>query len=159
MTDATHTLCRLEQSASEGMNMTKPLMTALCLLLGASALSAAQLDAPPSYAGDVAPAATAPAKKVPAADESANPLLPSKADMEKAREDRAKGHVPPKYERQTQIDAVRDENNRVTEYVVTPGSTHIPYKIENQADKPIDSTPGSNSKSTLGTTKFIEFGW
>lgn len=139
--------------------MTKPLLTAIALLVGSSFVSAASLDAPPPYAGDVKPAAQAPVKSAPASEEEANPLLPSKADMEKAREDRAHGKIPPKYERQTKIEAVRDENNHVTEYVVTPGTTHIPYKMENQADKPIDSTPGGNSKSTLGTTKFIEFGW
>lgn len=88
-----------------------------------------------------------------------NPLVPSEADMEKARKDREQGIIPPSYDKQTKIETVRDQNNRVTEYVVTPGSTHIPYRMENQADRPIDSTPGGNSKSTLGTTKFIEFGW
>lgn len=90
---------------------------------------------------------------------SANPLVPSEADMEKARKDREQGIIPPSYDKQTKIETVRDQNDRVTEYVVTPGSTHIPYRMENQADRPIDSTPGGNSKSTLGTAKFIEFGW
>ena len=95
------------------------------------------------------------------ADESVavNPLVPSQADMEKARKDREQGIIPPSYDKQTKIETVRDQDNRVTEYVVTPGSTHIPYRMENQADRPIDSTPGGNSKSTLGTAKFIEFGW
>ena len=93
-----------------------------------------------------------PAARKPSAEE-ANPLLPSKADMEKAREERAHGHLPPKFDRQTKIEEVRDENNRVTEYVVTPGTT------ENRAERPIDSSPAGNSKSTLGTTKFIELGW
>lgn len=88
-----------------------------------------------------------------------NPLVPSEADMEKARKDREQGIIPPSYDKQTKIETVRDQDNRVTEYVVTPGSTHIPYRMENQADRPIDSTPGGNSKSTLGTPKFIEFGW
>ena len=69
------------------------------------------------------------------------------------------GHLPPKFDRQTKIEEVRDENNRVTEYVVTPGTTQIPYRIENRAERPIDSSPAGNSKSTLGTTKFIELGW
>ena len=99
-----------------------------------------------------------PAARKPSAEE-ANPLLPSKADMEKAREERAHGHLPPKFDRQTKIEEVRDENNRVTEYVVTPGTTQIPYRIENRAERPIDSSPAGNSKSTLGTTKFIELGW
>ena len=59
----------------------------------------------------------------------------------------------------TTIEAVRDQDNRVTEYVVTPGSTHIPYTMENQAERPIDSTPGSNSQGTLGTTKLLKFGF
>ena len=88
-----------------------------------------------------------------------NPLVPSEADMEKARKDREQGIIPPSYDKQTKIETVRDQDNRVTEYVITPGSTHIPYRMENQADRPIDSTPGGNSKSTLGTAKFIEFGW
>ena len=142
--------------------MTKTLLSALMLAGFAAAAFAAPLDAPPPYAGDVKPApqaqAAAPKAQTPKIREG-NPLIPSEQDMQKAREDRAHGKVPPKYDRQTKIEAVRDQDNHVTEYVVTPGSTHIPYRIENQADRPIDSTPGGNSKSTLGTTKFIEFGW
>lgn len=147
------------------MTTTRNCLSALCLLTLSAALCAAPSapnDAPPPYAGDVKVEKPleqpAPAARRPAPDE-ANPLLPSKADMEKAREERAHGHVPPKFDRQTKIEAVRDENNRVTEYVVTPGSTQIPYRIENRADRPIDSSPAGNSKSTLGTTKFIELGW
>ena len=88
-----------------------------------------------------------------------NPLVPGKADMEKARRDRESGIIPPSYDKKTKIETVRDQDNRVTEYVVTPGSTHIPYRLENQSERPIDSAPGGNSKSTLGTTKFIEIGW
>ena len=70
------------------------------------------------------------------------------------------GQIPPKNnDKRTKIEAVRDPNNHVTEYVVTPGSTKIPYRIENQADRPIDTTPGKNPSGTLGTPKFIEFGW
>ena len=86
-------------------------------------------------------------------------IAPSEADLEKARADREMGIVPKVHSKRTTIEAVRDQDNRVTEYVVTPGSTQIPYSMQNQAERPIDSTPGGNSKSTLGTPKFIEFGW
>ncbi len=140
--------------------MTTRLTVLVLTAFAAVSAGAAPADAPPAYAGD-SPAAVrpAPVRAQTPQPASANPLLPSREDMAKAREDRAKGIIPPKYEKQTTIETVRDENNRVTEYVVTPGSTHIPYTIENQADRPIDSTPGGNSKSTLGTTKFIQFGW
>lgn len=147
------------------MTKTRNCLSALCLIAFSTAVCAAPSapnDAPPPYAGDVkvekpAPQ-SGPAARKPSAEE-ANPLLPSKADMEKAREERAHGHLPPKFDRQTKIEEVRDENNRVTEYVVTPGTTLIPYRIENRAERPIDSSPAGNSKSTLGTTKFIELGW
>ena len=67
--------------------------------------------------------------------------------------------APRNNDKRTKIEAVRDPNNHVTEYVVTPGSTKIPYRIENRADRPIDTTPGKNPSGTLGTPKFIEFGW
>ena len=54
---------------------------------------------------------------------------------------------------------IRDRNNRVVEYIVTPGSTHIPYTIENRSERPADDTPGGNPKSTTGTTRQIHFGW
>ena len=135
------------------MTKTRNCLSALCLIAFSTAVCAAPSapnDAPPPYAGDVKVEKPAP---------QSNPLLPSKADMEKAREERAHGHLPPKFDRQTKIEEVRDENNRVTEYVVTPGTTQIPYRIENRAERPIDSSPAGNSKSTLGTTKFIELGW
>ena len=133
------------------MTKTRNCLSALCLIAVSTAACAA-----PSAPND-APQ-SGPAARKPSAEE-ANPLLPSKADMEKAREERAHGHLPPKFDRQTKIEEVRDENNRVTEYVVTPGTTQIPYRIENRAERPIDSSPAGNSKSTLGTTKFIELGW
>lgn len=86
-------------------------------------------------------------------------LIPTEADMAKARAEREQGRAPEPPAKNTTIEQVRDQDNRVTEYVVTPGSTHIPYAIENQAERPADGTPGSNSKSTLGTTKLIRFGW
>ena len=154
-----------ERRKGLALTKTRNCLSALCLIAFSTAVCAAPSapnDAPPPYAGDVkvekpAPQ-SGPAARKPSAEE-ANPLLPSKADMEKAREERAHGHLPPKFDRQTKIEEVRDENNRVTEYVVTPGTTQIPYRIENRAERPIDSSPAGNSKSTLGTTKFIELGW
>ena len=90
----------------------------------------------------------------------ANPdLAPSAADYEKARQDRAAGRYVKPASKDTEIEAVRDQNNRIREYVVTPGATHVPYRIENRSDRPADSAPGSNSKSTLGTTKLINLGF
>ena len=83
------------------MTKTRNCLSALCLMTLSAALCAAPSapnDAPPPYAGDVKVEKPlqqpAPAARRPAPDE-ANPLLPSKADMEKAREERAHGHVPP----------------------------------------------------------------
>ena len=118
--------------------MKQNVLTAVCLTAFAAAAIASPLEAPPPYAGDVkpAPAAAEPAPRAQAPrPREGNPLLPSEQDMKKAREDREHGKIPPKFDKQ------------------------IPYRIENQADRPIDSTPGGNSKSTLGTTKFIEIGW
>ena len=87
-------------------------------------------------------------------------IAPTEEDMERAREARERGdRAPRNNDKRTKIEAVRDPNNHVTEYVVTPGSTKIPYRIENQADRPIDTTPGKNPSGTLGTPKLIEFGW
>ena len=83
------------------MTKTRNCLSALCLIAFSTAVCAAPSapnDAPPPYAGDVkvekpAPQ-SGPAARKPSAEE-ANPLLPSKADMEKAREERAHGHLPP----------------------------------------------------------------
>ena len=134
------------------------------LAFGAASASAARTDAPPPYAGDVPSAqASAPATArslEPRAPEEGLSLAPTEADMARARDARAHGEVPPRNnDRKTRIDEVRDPNNHVTEYVVTPGSTKIPYRIENRSERPIDTTPGGSSGGTLGTPKFIEFGW
>ena len=124
------------------------------LMLGsfAATVNAAPLDAPPPYAGD--------------SETVRETLPPPKVVLEKkspeegmAREDREKGVVPKVPEKRTKIEAVRDQDNRVTEYVVTPGSTQIPYTMENRAERPIDTSPGGNSPGTLGTPKFLQFGW
>ncbi len=145
--------------------MIKPflLTAALCASMGLAAAPATPSDELPPYAGDVSPSKAQvppPARTLPPKAKSEGmQIAPSEADLEKARADREKGIVPKVHSKRTTIEAVRDQDNRVTEYVVTPGSTQIPYSMQNQAERPIDSTPGGNSKSTLGTPKFIEFGW
>ena len=135
----------------------------LAALLAAGAVCAAPNGAPPQYAGDV-PAANAQASQpkrtlTPKSPAEGMQLAPTRQDIKNAREaNEAEGGKPQSRSR-TKIEAVRDPNNRVTEYVVTPGSTKIPYTIENRSDRPIDTTPGGNPSSTLGTPKFIEFGW
>lgn len=120
------------------------------LMLGsfAATVNAAPLDAPPPYAGDsetvretLPPPKVVLEKKSP---EEGMSLAPSEEDIRKAREDREKGVVPKVPEKRTKIEAVRDQDNRVTEYVVTPGSTQIPYTMENRAERPIDTSPGGN---------------
>ena len=86
-----------------------------------------------------------------------NPAFaPTDADYAKARKDREEGRITKRSQR-TEIETIRDQNNRITEYVVTPGSTKIPYSIENRSDRP-NANPG-HSKDTLGTPKFINFGF
>ncbi|WP_295477295.1 hypothetical protein [Sutterella sp.] len=141
------------------------LPAALGLLLAVSANAApAAPDAPPPYAGDVAAQSqTAPKPDrvlPPKAAQDGMSLAPTEEDMRRARANREAGvQTPRNNDKRTKIEAVRDPNNHVTEYVVTPGSTKIPYTMENRADRPIDTTPGRNPSSTLGTPKFIEFGW
>lgn len=141
--------------------MKKLLLPAAALLATLSLACAAAPgadDAPPPYAGDVKPVNAARQAPRDVAEELS--IAPTESDMKKAREARDQGADPPRNnERRTRIDAVRDPNNHVTEYVVTPGSTKIPYRIENRADRPIDTTPGKNPGGTLGTPKLIEFGW
>lgn len=85
-------------------------------------------------------------------------LAPTSEDYAKARKDRAAGKYTKPESSRTEIETVRDQNNRVTEYVVTPGSTHIPYSVENKADRPSPVDAGQR-KGTLGTPKFINFGF
>ncbi len=130
--------------------MRQPHLTIPVTLLLAAAMA-------PAFAADQVPQTT---DQAAAQAQDAESLAPTPSDMAKAQQDRKHGHVPPRNnEKQTKIEAVRDENNRVTEYVVTPGSTHIPYSMENQAEQPINTTPGSNAQGTLGTTKLLKFGF
>lgn len=143
--------------------MRKEWFTLLTLGCLATAVTAAPLDAPPPYAGDSETSRqTMPPPKIVLEKKSPNEgmsLAPSEEDIRKAREDREHGIVPKVPEKRTKIEAVRDQDNRVTEYVVTPGSTQIPYSMQNQSERPIDTRPGGNSQGTLGTPKFFEFGW
>ena len=61
--------------------------------------------------------------------------------------------------RGTKIEELHDQNNRLTEVRVTPGTTEIPYTMKNRSDRPIDNRPGADPRSTLDTPKFIQFGW
>lgn len=92
----------------------------------------------------------------------ASRLEPSERDMQRAREERSKrvdtGKVT-KYRSEygTIIEETHDQNNRVTDVRVTPGSTEIPYTMKNRSDRPVDNRPGADPRSTLDTPKFIEF--
>lgn len=90
-------------------------------------------------------------------------LEPTAEDMAKARAERAK-KVDDKAnvyvsERGTVIRKNVDQNNHMKSVTVTPKETGIPYTMENETGKPIDNGPGANTRSTLGTPKFIEFTW
>lgn len=145
--------------------MLKRILLPVFALLASGIATAASNDAPPppAYAGDVEPVRETlapPARTLqPKAPQEGMSMAPSEEDMERARALRERGIKPKVPSKETKIEAIRDQDNRVKEYVVTPGSTQIPYTIENRSERPIDSTPGGNSKSTLGTTKFIQFGW
>ena len=112
--------------------MIKPflLTAALCASMGLAAAPATPSDELPPYAGDVSPSKAQvppPARTLPPKAKSEGmQIAPSEADLEKARADREKGIVPKVHSKRTTIEAVRDQDNRVTEYVVTPGSTQIP---------------------------------
>lgn len=94
----------------------------------------------------------------------ASRLEPSEHDMQRAREERSKredsGKVT-KYRSDygTVIEETHDQDNRITEVRVTPGSTEIPYTMKNRSERPVDNRPGADPRSTLDTPKFIEFKW
>lgn len=161
----TKTIPFFHATGTKTPNMQKILLSAaLGLGLALSAQAAPFNDAPPPYAGDVSAQGESvpqPARRLePKSPDADMSIAPTEEDMERAREARERGDVPPRNnDKRTKIEAVRDPNNHVTEYVVTPGSTKIPYRIENRADRPIDTTPGKNPSGTLGTPKLIEFGW
>ena len=153
--------------------MIKQTAAVLCFGLAAAAFAAPKavdpLEIPPEFTEEAAaPAAAAEPQQAPRtvqmpaakADEQAMmSLARNDSDMKKAREDREKGKVPQKIGSRTTVETHRDVSNRVTEIVVTPGSTKIPYTIKNRENQPIETGPAGTSQGTLGTPKFIEFGW
>ena len=132
--------------------MIKQTAAVLCFGLAAAAFAAPKavdpLEIPPVFTEEAAAPAAA-----------AEPQQAPRSDMKKAREDREKGKVPQKIGNRTTVETHRDVSNRVTEIVVTPGSTKIPYTIKNRENQPIETGPAGTSQGTLGTPKFIEFGW
>lgn len=134
------------------------------LMLAAVPALAAPLDAPPAFTGKAVEAqpVTEPAAKAPAAD-GYNDLAPTEEDMRRARAERRHQYSsqPAPYisPRGTKIEELHDQNNRLTEVRVTPGTTEIPYTMKNRSDRPIDNRPGADPRSTLDTPKFIQFGW
>ena len=96
-------------------------------------------------------------------DEAEMRLEPTAEDIAKARAERAK-RIDDKAnvyvsERGTVIRKNVDQNNHMKSVTVTPKETEIPYTMDNEIGKPIDNGPGANTRSTLGTPKFIEFTW
>ncbi len=134
------------------------------LMLAAVPALAAPLDARPAFTGKAVEAqpVTEPAAKTPAAD-GYNDLAPTEEDMRRARAERRHQYSsqPEPYisPRGTKIEELHDQNNRLTEVRVTPGTTEIPYTMKNRSDRPIDNRPGADPRSTLDTPKFIQFGW
>ncbi len=91
--------------------------------------------------------------------QSPNPnLAPTAEDYAKARKARKEGRAQRPQSNETEIQTVRDQDNRVTEYIVTPGTTHIPYSVENKSDRQSPANAGQR-QGTLGTPKFIQFGF
>lgn len=93
--------------------------------------------------------------------QSAPDLAPTAEDYAKVRAEREKAHVsnPTYVSNHNTVIEEHYDNNRLVDVTVTPGSTEIPYTMNNRGDKPIDTTPGQDPHNTLGTPKFIHFGW
>ena len=152
--------------------MKKTSLILACLALGgigsAFAESANAIDRPPMISEQDAKAAAAQAPQQPqsgnyervgeqARRHYVNPdLAPTEKDYQKAREERRAGNVPHRINNRTEIEVKRNQHNQISEYIVTPGSTHIPYSMDNVANRP--DRP-MNDKNTLGTPKFIKFGF
>ncbi|MBO5659399.1 MAG: hypothetical protein J6S08_08235 [Duodenibacillus sp.] len=143
--------------------------TSLAIALGLSAClaQAADLTVPPIVTPSTKAATILPPVANPAADRPAldTGLVPTEQDMARARKAReatkaAKENVTTYVsKRGTRIEEHHDQNNRLTEVRVTPGSTEIPYTMENRSDRPINNTPGADSRSTLGTPQFFKHTW
>ena len=103
-----------------------------------------------------------PSVAAPATDD-AQRLEPNDADLAKARAERAKkpkaGSEVYVSEHGTVIRKNVDQNNHVRSVTVTPGETGIPYTMKNQSSRPIENGASANTRSTLGTPKFVELNW
>ncbi len=154
--------------------MSRTIITAaaLCLAAAAAPAFAAEALTPPPVkpAAQYAQANAVGNSAQASSTREASQLEPTAEDMAKARKDaeqkrqatnRVTRYESPKgtINAHTKIEEYHDQNNRVTEVKVTSGITEIPYTMENKSDRPIDTAPGQNPQSTLGTTKFIKFGW
>lgn len=142
--------------------MTKFYLSAALLILSGS-VSAAAVDAPPPFTGKAVNPVAIEEPTSKAAEQNYDQLEPTQEDMRRARaEQRHRSNAQPEpfvSKRGTKIEEVHDQNNRLTEVRVTPGTTEIPYTMKNRSDRPIDNRPGADSRSTLDTPKFIQFGW
>lgn len=141
-------------------SLTLTLGLGLCM-----AAHAADLTAPPTVkAVPTAPVANTTPATVHRAPLDTN-LVPTEEDMARARKARAASKAGKENvttfvsKRGTRIEEHHDQNNRLTEIRVTPGTTEIPYTMQNQSDRPINNTPGADSRSTLGTPQFFKHTW
>lgn len=156
--------------------MKKPLIILACLT--SFAAFAADPLPPPAFNGKgvqpVKPARSAiNASRVAVSDAEAAKryrdaarLEPNAEDMRKAREKRQaqkRSHIDETVyvskRSGTRIEELHDQNGKMTQVRVTPGETSIPYTMENQSNRPIQSGAGQNSRSTLGTPKFVTITW
>ncbi len=138
-------------------------VAATVLLTFAAISTAAEPPEPPAFSGQAVPAQSLDTEdRTPYKADSYSRLEPSAEDMARARAHRQKSKAqsePFISKRGTIIEERHDQNNRLTEIRVTPGTTEIPYTMKNTSDRPIDNRPGADPRSTLDTPKFIQFGW
>ena len=158
------------------MMLKKTIALALLAAFSACAAAADNLEAPPKITS--APTAKVPAQKSQAparvqprsrsearATYEASRLEPTAEDMARDREQKRRAQneaakrKPYVSEYGTVIEERYDQNNRLTEIRVPPGSTSIPYTMKNTSDRPIDNRQGAEPRSTLDTPTFIQFGW
>lgn len=128
--------------------------------LAASVIAA--LAAQGAIAADTTAAKSAPAvQSQPQKVDPLSNLAPTAEDYAKARaaHEKAKVQDPKFVSKHNTVIEEHYDNNRLVDVKVTPGSTEIPYTMTNRGDKPIDTTPGQDPHNTLGTPKFIQFGW
>ncbi len=153
--------------------MLKKISLSILMLAAGSVYAASALEAPPviTQMPDVRTAPQTPstvdAPRTRQGDTrtyNASRMEPSAEDMQRARENRNRKQSSTKTdvyvsEYGTRIEETHDQNNRLTEIRVTPGTTEIPYSMKNTSERPIDNRPGADPRSTLDTPKFIQFGW